>query len=204
MLLFLQLCFFCPAYGKKQNEFKFYNIGSVDKLTTAIEKLNSNGFSCVQGKAFFLNIKSFQEHGKNRKTPDKIEEVMTIDKTYEKMGKGLSYDEMPIEVIDCIPPADSSFVYTTFYFSKFNQKILTIKIGIEKINILREKLIRKFGSCISDGYCESEESILFLIHEGDWHLHSYFFKNIKQHDEKLKKFIELKTKKLEESIDKAF
>jgi len=135
LLLFIfPSSFFCATYGMDQIEFKFYDIGSNDTLTTSVEKINQNGFQCIKGKASFLDIKKSQDGREIRKPNEKIEEALAIDNASKKIGNGLPYEEMPIDVMDCNKSENNSFLYTTFYFSKYNQKILAIKIGTEKMN----------------------------------------------------------------------
>jgi len=187
-----------------KSNFKFYNVGAQDTTETATKKLTANGFQCGLGKSTFLGIKYVQEKKSERNTTEKIEKIMAMDKDLENFGEGLEYKEMPIDALICTPLEENPFSISTYLFSKFDQKILAIEIKVENFELVKDKLASKFGSCILDGYCESEDSVLILVQNGEWHLHVYFFENLKPHHKKIKNLKAVKDKKFKEEINEAF
>jgi hypothetical protein len=186
------------------NDFKFYNIGAEDTMETAKEKLAANGFQCLQAKATFLAISKVQEQRRGGKTTEKLEDIMAMDKVFEVYGKGLDYQEMPIDVIACKPLDDSPFAISTYFFSIFDHKILAIEINVEKFEIVKDKLTLKFGACLLERYCENENSILILIQNQGWHMKAYFYENLKPHFDKINEQKALKDKNIEQQINDAF
>ena len=190
--------------AKMIDNFKFYNVGSQDTSSTTTQKLTANNFRCGPGKSTFLGIKYVQEKRVGQKTTEKINAIIDADKDLEEFGEGLKYEEMPIEVAICSPKGENPFSISTFLFSEYNQKILAIEIRIKNFELLKDKLTSKFGTCILDGYCENEDSVLILVQNGDRQLHVYFLENLKPHHEKIKKLKDVKKKKIKKSVEEAF
>lgn len=204
MIFFFQLGAINGSAGNEPNEFKFYNIGVKDTKDTAEEKLNAIGFQCLQGKAMFLDIKKVQKQGISKITTEKIEELITIDNIFKDYGQGIDPKGLSMSVLGCLPPEDSPFAFSKFYFSEFDQKLLSIGIMIKQFDLVKEKMNLKFGPCLSKGYCESDNSILILAQFNELHLKIYFYESLKSHYEEIKKLLEFKNKKIVEKIDEAF
>jgi len=211
ILSFLCLIIIFPQHGLIKassynmiNEFKFYDIGAEDTKHTTAKKLDANRFKCGSGKATFLDFGDIQKQSINRKITEKIEEIIDMDKNFEDYGKRLSFMDMPINLIVCGPPEDSPFAFSTYYFSEFDQKILAVMIEIENYELVKDKLALKFGSCILDGYCESDKGILFLVNISGLRLQVYFYENLKSHYKKIKELKMINEKNTDERFDEAF
>ncbi len=185
-------------------KFTFYGIGVGDTKETVANKLNTNGFQCGEGKASDVGIRNVIELRGEHKPTELIGKLLAIDKDLKDHGQGLAIKDMPVDVIGCSSIVNSPFTFSEYFFSKFDGNIVAIDIGIEKINIVKEKLTSKFGSCVSEGYCESDNSVLILTQKRGWSLHVYFFENLKLHHNKIKGLKDLRDKKVKEKIDEAF
>ena len=210
LIIFLFLSIILPSNlsiassDKHYSDFKFYGIGATDTLTTVKEKLNANNFPWARGKAVYLGMNRVQKNRISQKTTKNLEMTMAMDSDLKDFGEGLAYEDMPIDTIDSGFPEDSPFNSVSYFFSSFNHKILLIEIMIAKSDVIKEKLSSKIGSCIMDGYCENENSILIVTQNSGWNLHVYFFENLKPHYEKIKKLKAVKDKKIKSDIDEAF
>ena len=203
-LFFTDMGFASERSDKMINQFKFYKIGGEDTVDTAAEKLDTINYHCVRGNATFLETKSVQNSLHNQKASERIKELVVMDEVLEDHGRGLEIEEMPIEALVCTPPDKYPFSTSAYFFSGFEKKLLTFWIKIRKIDMVREKLVAKFGYCVKEGYCEGENSVLFLVDKNGWHLHVYFFNNIKSHYERIKRIVELNNEKIKENINEAF
>jgi hypothetical protein len=204
IIYFPQQYLMATSSDKMPSSFKFYEVGANDTIAIAAKKLAENGFDCASAKSKFLGVRNIQGKTGKLKHYEKIRKLRTIDEDIEEFTKGLEYEEIPIDALVCTPPKDSPFIVSTYFFSGFNQKTLAIDIEIEKFDLVEDKLTSKFGSCISEGYCESEDSIVILTKSKIRKLHVYFLNNIKPHYEKIKKLKELKDQNLKEKLNQAF
>ena len=127
-----------------------------------------------------------------------------MDRELKEFGKDLDFKDMPIDVLICSPLAASPFADSMYLFSGYNQKLLAINIEIEKFEMVRNRLITKFGSCISEGYCEIGNSVLLLDEKNQWALQVYFHHNLELHlkDVQMKKAINEKS--IEKKLNEAF
>ena len=210
-LLLIEIIIFLPQQSPlfassdtSTGSVTFYGIGADDIKATASEKLAALGFDCGTAKSGYLGIRTIQDRTPSLKSNEKIRELASIDDDLKEFGKGLDYEEKPINVLVCSPLKDNPFKSSIYFFSKFDQKILAIQTEIEKIEPVKERLTSKFGECISKGYCENNESILILSRHGAWSLNIFFFENIKSHYKNLKNLKAEKDKKQNEQLNKAF
>jgi hypothetical protein len=204
MLFFSCLNLAKAASDKNPHEFTFYNISHEDTMNIAAEKLRLKGFECGLGKSTYLGTNDIRVLQNSQKSIDKIEKIINMDKLLEASGKGLEFEQMTIDVLLCPPLEGSPFSASLYIFSGLDHKILAIRVGLEKFQNVSDKLKAKFGSCISEGYCEIGKSILILSKKMKWPFQVYFFDNLKLHYDNIKKKKEMSEKKIEEKLNEAF
>ena len=204
IIVFFQYSLFGASSNTLHEEFKFYDIGPEDSKDTAEKKIDANGFQCLQGKAAYFHFEAIYKQSIYQKKTKKIDEIIAMDNDFKKFGEGIAIKDLPVDLFYCRPPENSPFEESAFYFSTFDHKILAIEIEINRFDLIKDKLTSKFGSCITEGYCDIGDSIMILAEINGLQLKVYYYGNMKSHYNKLKEKRALEDKKMIEQNKEAF
>ena len=83
--------------------------------------------------------------------------------------------------------------------------MLRISIILDEYEMVKRKLISKYGPFTSDNYWEQDNELMWLYQrKNEWHLSIFYLNNIVSHLTNLKTYLNEKKEKNRRKIDSAF